>query len=62
MPQFQKGVEERVVSAEEYARGYFERDGLIVRKRAYVLVRRLEDGNYLVRLDQTPSGPPTTPT
>jgi hypothetical protein len=61
MPQFQKGVEERVVSEEEYARGYFEREGMTVRKRSYVLIRRLEDGNYLVRLDQTASDPPANP-
>src|SRR5262245_66237032 len=54
MPQFQKGAEERIVSAEEYGRGYLERDGMVVRKRAYVLIRELEDGRYLVRVAPQP--------
>jgi hypothetical protein len=49
MPQHQKGVQERIVTAEEYARGYFERDGMVVRRRQYELIRRLPDGTYLVR-------------
>jgi hypothetical protein len=49
MPQYRPAPLEQVVTAEEYARGYLERDGLVIRKRPYELIRRLPDGTYLVR-------------
>ena len=31
-----------------------ERDGIVIRKRQYELVRKLEDGNYVVRVPDPP--------
>jgi hypothetical protein len=49
MPQHQKVTQELVVTPEQYAQGYLERDGIVIRKRPYQLIRRLPDGNYVVR-------------
>jgi hypothetical protein len=49
MPQYRNAPEERIVTREQYEAGYLERDGLVVRKRRYELIRKLEDGTYLVR-------------
>jgi hypothetical protein len=57
MPQYRKLAEERVVTREELDRGYFERDGIVVRKRRYELIRELPDGRYLVRAPQQASSP-----
>jgi hypothetical protein len=42
------------VSPEQYSQGYLERDGVVIRKRRYELVRKLADGNYLVRAHKAP--------
>jgi hypothetical protein len=47
---------ERVVTPEQYAQGYFERDGMVVKRRPFELIRRLPDGNYLVRQPQSAQG------
>jgi hypothetical protein len=57
MPQYRKLAEERVVTREELERGYLERDGLVIRKRRYELIRELPDGRYLVRAPQQPTPP-----
>jgi hypothetical protein len=60
MPEYQRGVKEFIVSAEQYRRGYLERDGMVVKKREYELIRELPDGNYLVRAPEgadTGAGP-----
>jgi hypothetical protein len=57
MAQYQKLAEERIVTREELERGYFERDGLVIRKRRYELIRELPDGRYLVRAPQPPDNP-----
>jgi hypothetical protein len=57
MPQYRKLAEERVVTREELERGYFERDGIVVRKRRYELIRELPDGRYLVRAPQQANSP-----
>ena len=58
VPQYRKMGEERVVTREEFERGYFERDGIVVRKRRYELIRELPDGRYLVRAPgQAPEQP-----
>ena len=44
MVQYRSAPEERVVTAEQYAQGYLERDGMVVKKRPYELIRRLPDG------------------
>ena len=49
MPQYRKVTEERIVTREQYEQGYLERDGLVVKKRPYELIRELPDGTYLVR-------------
>jgi hypothetical protein len=49
VPQYRKVTEERIVTREQYEQGYLERDGLVVRKRRYELIRELPDGRYLVR-------------
>lgn len=49
MPQYQKGVKELVITAEQFERGYLERDGMVVKKRPYELIEKLADGTYLVR-------------
>jgi hypothetical protein len=54
MPQYRKVTEERIVTREEYERGYLERDGLVVRKRRYQLIKELPDGTYLVRASEQP--------
>jgi hypothetical protein len=54
MPQYQKLAEERIVTREELERGYLERDGLVIRKRRYELIRELPDGRFLVRAPQQP--------
>jgi hypothetical protein len=54
MAQYQKVAEERIVTREELERGFFERDGLVVRKRRYEVIRELEDGRFLVRASQPP--------
>jgi len=54
MPQYRKVTEERVVTREQFERGYFERDGLVIKKRRYQLIRELPDGRYLVRAPEEP--------
>jgi hypothetical protein len=49
MPAYRPAPDEQVVSAEQYAQGYLERNGLVIKKRPYDLIRRLPDGNYVVR-------------
>jgi len=50
VPQYRKVTEERIVTREQYEQGYLERDGLVIRKRRYELIRELPDGRYLVRV------------
>ena len=54
MPQSKNVREERVVTREQLEQGYLERDGLVVRKRPYELIRELPDGRYLVRAPEPP--------
>src|SRR5207247_553108 len=54
VPKHQKSVKELVVTQEQYDQGYLERDGVVIRKRAYELIRRLPDGTYLVRAPEAP--------
>ncbi len=54
MVQYRSAPEERVVTPEQYGQGYLERDGMVVKKRPYELIRRLPDGNYLVRAPEPP--------
>jgi hypothetical protein len=54
MVEYRKAPNERVVTAEQYAQGYLERDGMLVKKRSYELIRRLPDGTYLVRVPEPP--------
>lgn len=54
VPQHQKGVKELVLTQEQYDRGYLDRDGMVVQKRPYDLIRKLPDGNYLVRAPDPP--------
>ena len=49
MPQYKNVREERVVTREELERGYWERDGMTMRKRQWELISQLPDGRYLVR-------------
>jgi hypothetical protein len=60
MPEFQKAVKELIVTAEQYRRGYLDRDGMVVKKKEYELIRELPDGNYLVRAPEgaTPASQP----
>jgi hypothetical protein len=51
---YKSAPEERIVSPEQYADGYLERDGLVFKKRPYELIRKLPDGNYLVRAPEQP--------
>ena len=55
MPQYKNVREERVVTEEQYNAGYIERDGMTVRKRPYELIRKLDDGTYLVRAPEPPN-------
>ena len=58
MPQYRKNTEERIVTREQFEQGYFERDGFVVRKRRYELIKELPDGRYLVRAPgQAPEQP-----
>jgi hypothetical protein len=52
MPQHQKSYQELVVTKEQYGQGYLERDGLVIKKRPYELIRELPDGNYVVRVPE----------
>lgn len=54
MPQYKNVREERIVTAEQYAQGYLERNGMVIRKRPYELIRELPDGTYLVRVPEPP--------
>jgi hypothetical protein len=54
VPQHQKSYQELVVSPQQYSEGYLEREGVVIRKRQYELVRKLADGNYLVRAHRAP--------
>ena len=54
MVQYRPAPEERVVTEEQYGQGYLVRDGMVVRKLKYELIRRLPDGNYLVRAPEPP--------
>jgi hypothetical protein len=54
MVQYRNAPEERVVTAEQYAQGYLVRDGMVVKKLPYELIRRLPDGTYLVRAPEPP--------
>jgi len=38
-----------IVSPEQLSLGYLERQGMIVTRRRFVVIRRREDGNYVVR-------------
>ena len=40
----------RVVTPEQYRNGYIVRIGMRVETRRWSLVRKLDDGNYLVRI------------
>ncbi len=61
MVQYKSAPNERIVTAEQYAQGYLERDGLVIKKRPYELIRRLPDGNYLVRAPEQPQTSPGDP-
>lgn len=61
MGRYERVAEERIVTREELERGYFERDGLVIRKRRYELIRELPDGRFLVRAPQQPSAPQQPP-
>ena len=54
VPQYRNVTEERIVTREQYEQGYLERDGLVVRKRRYELIRELPDGRLLVRAAAKP--------
>jgi hypothetical protein len=54
VPAYRPAPDEQVVSAEQYAQGYLERNGLVIKKRPYELIRRLPDGNYVVRAPAAP--------
>jgi hypothetical protein len=54
VPQHQKSYQELVVTADQYAQGYLVRDGMVIKKRPYELVRELPDGKYVVRAPQPP--------
>jgi hypothetical protein len=54
MPQYKKIAEERVVTREELERGYLEREGMVIRKRRYEVIRELPDGRFLVRPAEQP--------
>lgn len=49
----------RVVTPEQYSQGYLELQGMIARERRYSLIRKLEDGNLLVREPQAVTPPAT---
>src|SRR5262249_40104504 len=57
VPQYRSVTEERIVTREQYEHGYLERDGLVVRKRRYELIRELPDGRLLVRVAAKPEQP-----
>jgi len=63
MPQYQRLAEERVVTREEYEHGFLQREGLVIRKRRYELIRELPDGRFLVRVpgQQEPAAEPEQP-
>lgn len=42
-------MRKRVVTPEQYAEGYVTRRGLLAWQRPYRLIRRLPNGNYLVK-------------
>lgn len=54
MAQYRNTLQERVVTPEQYGQGYLVRDGMVVKKLQYELIRRLPDGNYLVRAPEPP--------
>jgi hypothetical protein len=54
MMQYRNAPDERIVTPEQYGQGYLEREGMVVRKRRYELIRKLPDGNYLVRAPEPP--------
>ena len=54
MVQYSPAPEERVVTEEQYGQGYLVRDGMVVQRRPYELIRKLPDGTYLVRAPDTP--------
>lgn len=54
MVEYRKAAQERVVTPEQYGQGYLVRDGMVVKKLRYELIRRLPDGNYLVRAPEPP--------
>jgi hypothetical protein len=61
VPQYRNVTEERVVTREQFEQGYLERDGLVVRKRRYELIRELPDGRLLVRMAEKPEQAEQTP-
>jgi hypothetical protein len=50
MPQYQNIPKEQIVTRDQLDEGYLERNGLVFRKRKYVVIRELEDGRFLVRV------------
>jgi hypothetical protein len=63
VPQYRKIAEERVVTREEYESGFLQREGIVIRKRRYELIRELPDGRFLVRApgQQEPTPEPERP-
>lgn len=39
---------ERIVTPKQYADGYYEKRGMLAYHRKWILIRKLDDGNYLV--------------
>ena len=59
MAQYRKIAEERIVTRDQLGQGYIERDGLVIKKRQYEVIRELPDGTFLVRAPAEPGdGPP----
>jgi hypothetical protein len=56
MPQYQNIPKEQIVTRDQLDEGYLERNGLVFRKRKYVVIRELEDGRFLVQV-QAPDAP-----
>ena len=54
MVQYRPAPEERIVTEQQYGQGYLVRDGMVVKRLKYELIRRLPDGTYLVRAPETP--------
>jgi hypothetical protein len=50
MPKYQNIPKEQIVTRDQLDEGYLERNGLVFRKRKYVVIRELEDGRFLVQV------------